>query len=407
MFGLGSEYGKLWTASTVSNLGDGVTLVAAPLLAASLTRDPVLVSGVVFAGRLPWLLFSLPSGALVDRLDRRLVMGLVDVLRAAVVGVLGLAVLLGWASIPLLYAVFFLLGVAETLFDNASTAILPAMVPKGRLEKANGRLIAAQMITNESAGPLLGGALFALAASAPFLLDAGTFAVSAALVLALRGRFRVERTGGASATTLLAEIAEGLRWLSGHRVLLTLAVMLGVSGFALMSTFSILVLYAQDVLGLGEFGYGVLLSASVFGGVAGSLLAGRIGALVGTGRTIFGIFALGIVVHVGLALATSPYLAGAMLALEAFHAMVWNVLTISLRQALIPAGLLGRVGSAFRMIGLGGQALGALAGGLLAQAFGIIAPFWFAAAINAVLAAFALVLLSNRVVSEARAAAEI
>ena len=318
-------------------------------------------------------------------------------------GVLGLAVLLGWASIPLLYAVFFLLGVAETLFDNASTAILPAMVPKGGLEKANGRLIAAQTITNESAGPLLGGALFALAASAPFLLDSGTFAVSAALVLALRGRFRVERTGGAPATTLLAEIAQGLRWLVGHRVLLTLAVMLGVSGFALMATFSILVLYAQDVLGLGEFGYGVLLSASVFGGVAGSLMAERIGVLMGTGRAIFGVFALG-VVHVGLALATSPYLAGAMLALEAFHAMVWNVLTISLRQALIPDGLLGRVGSAFRMIGLGGQALGALAGGLLAQAFGIIAPFWFAAATYAILAAFALVLLSNRVVTEARAA---
>ncbi|QIN79252.1 MFS transporter [Rubrobacter marinus] len=407
MFGLGAEYGKLWTASTVSNLGDGVTLVAAPLLAASLTRDPVLVSGVVFAGRLPWLLFSLPSGALVDRLDRRLVMGLVDGLRAAVVGALGLAVLLGWASIPLLYAVFFLLGVAETLFDNASTAILPAMVPKEGLERANGQLIAAQMVTNEAAGPLLGGALFAFAASAPFLLDAGTFAVSAALVLALRGSFRVEWRGGDSPTTLYDEIGEGLGWLVRHRLLLTLALMLGASGFALVGTFSVLVLYAQDVLGLGEFGYGALLSASVFGGVAGSLLAGKVGRLMGTGRAIFGIFVLGVVVHAGLALATNPYLAGAMLALEAFHAMVWNVLTISLRQALIPNGLLGRVGSAFRMIGLGGQALGALAGGVLARAYGITAPFWLAVMIYAALAALALGLLSNRAVSEARSAAEI
>ncbi len=164
------EYGKLWTASTISNLGDGVTLVAGPLLAASLTRDPALVAGLTFAQQLPWLLFSLVSGALVDRLDRRRVMAMVDFFRAGIIGILGLTVLSGWASIPLMYAVFFLLGTAETLFANASLAILPSVVSKDYLEKANGRLFAAELVANDFAGRSLGGVLFAVAASIPFLL---------------------------------------------------------------------------------------------------------------------------------------------------------------------------------------------------------------------------------------------
>ncbi len=138
---LGPDFAKLWTASTVSNLGDGVTLVAGPLLAASLTRDPLLVAALTFAQRLPWLLFSLLSGALVDRLDRRRVMVSADLFRAVVIGLLGVVVLLDAASIPLLCTTLFLLGTAETLFDTASISILPAMVPKASLTKANGRLL--------------------------------------------------------------------------------------------------------------------------------------------------------------------------------------------------------------------------------------------------------------------------
>jgi MFS family permease len=155
--GLGVEYRKLWTASTISNLGDGVTLVAGPLLAASLTRDPLLVGGLTFAQRVPWLLFPLISGALVDRLDRRRVMGYADAVRTALIGALGVAALLGWASMPLLYVVFFLMGTLETLFDNASQAIIPALVSRERLERANSRLYAAEIVTNELAGSPLGG----------------------------------------------------------------------------------------------------------------------------------------------------------------------------------------------------------------------------------------------------------
>ncbi len=221
------EYGKLWAASTISNLGDGVTLVAGPLLAASLTRDPALVAGLTFVQQLPWLLFSLVSGALVDRLDRRRVMAMVDFFRAGIIGILGLTVLSGWASIPLMYAVFFLLGTAETLFANASLAILPSVVSKDYLGKANGRLFAAELVANDFAGRSLGGVLFAVAASIPFLIDAGTFAASAALIFTLQGRFRVPRPEGIAEKTLVGEINDGLVWLLRHRLLFALAIMLG------------------------------------------------------------------------------------------------------------------------------------------------------------------------------------
>ena len=185
-----------------------------------------------------------------------------------------------------MYVAFFLLGTAETLFANASIAIMPAVVPKERLERANGRLFAAELSANEFAGPPIGGALFAAAAALPFLVDAGTFAASAALLLALRGRFRVAPAEGPAGTTIAAEIAGGLAWLLRHRLLLVLAIMLGAGNLTFSATFSVLVLFAQDVLGLGSVGYGVLLTAGG-GGVLGSLLAERVGARLGTGRALF------------------------------------------------------------------------------------------------------------------------
>jgi len=401
-FGLNREYGKLWTASTVSNLGDGVTLVAGPLLAASLTRDPALVAGLTFTQQLPWLLFSLVCGALVDRLDRRRLMAMVDLFRVGGIGILGLAVLGGWASMPLTYVVFFFLGTAETLFANASLAILPSVVPKDRLERANGRLFAAELVANDFAGRSLGGVLFAIAASIPFLLDAGTFAASAALILALRGRFRVPRPEGTSEKTLIGEIRDGLAWLFGHRLLFALAIMLGAGNLTYSATFSILVLFAGEILDLGSVGYGLLMTAGGVGGVLGSLFAERIGYLLGTGRTLFLATLLQGPVFAVIALSGNQFVVGAMIALSGVVAFVWNVLTFALRQVLVPDELLGRVTSVYRLLGVGSGAFGALIGGLLARELGLGAPFWFAAAVMAVVAVASLPFVNNRTVDEAR-----
>jgi MFS family permease len=400
---LGPEYWKLWAASTISNLGDGVTLVAGPLLAATLTRDPVLVAGVAFAQRVPWLLFPLISGALVDRLDRRRVMGYVNAARTALIGALGVAVLLGWASLPLMYAIFFLMGTLETLFDNASQAIIPAVVPRDRLERANSRLYAAETVSNQLAGPPLGGFLFGVAVALPFLLDAGTFAAAAALILALQGQFRPVRPEGAPPTTLVAEIWEGLRWLWNHRVIRTLAIMLGVFNMTFAATDAIFVLFAQDVLGLGSFGYGVLVTSGAVGGLVGSLMADRIIARLGSGRALQASVLVSTVVLTAVALSESAFVVWAVFLLVGITIVVWNVITVSFRQAVIPQNIFGRVNSVYRLLGWGGISVGALLGGFLARSFGLTAPFWFAASVLAIMFVLTLPLVNNRTVAEARA----
>ncbi len=400
--GLGANYWKLWTASTISNLGDGVTLVAGPLLAASLTRDPVLVAGVAFAQRLPWLLFSLISGALVDRLDRRLLMGMVDIFRAVLVGFLGVAVLLGFASIPLMYVVFFLLGIAETLFDNASQAILPSVVARDSLEKANGRLFGGQVVTNQFAGPPVGGFLFALAASVPFLIDAGTFAAAAALVLVMRGRFRSERTEDDAKKTIMLDIREGLRWLFGHRLLRMVALMLGFANLTFAAFDAIFVLFVQNILGLGSFGFGVLLAAGAIGGVAGSMVADRIVLWLGSGTSLHAVLLTNAAALAVIAVTENPFIVGAMIALVGVGVVVWNVITVSFRQAIVPKRLFGRVNSVYRLLGWGGISLGALIGGLLAGSFGLRAPFVFGVLVLVAMSLLTLRLVNNRTMYAAR-----
>src|ERR671930_283949 len=338
--GLGPSYRKLWTAAAISTVGDGVHLTALALLAASLTRDPLAVSAVVFAGQFPLLLFSLPGGALVDRWDRRTVLWTVDAFRFAVVAALGIAVLAGWASIPLLFAAGLLLGTGRTLFDTASQAIVPAIVSRlpERLERANGRLQGAEIVGEGFVGPPIGSALFAWIPALPFLADAASFLGSAALLLAIRGRFRGGPREGAR-STLRGEVVEGLRWLLGHRLLRALAVMLGVTNLMAGAWLAILVLFAREQLHVPAAGYGLLITS----------------------------FAVGLV--------SNGWLAGGLLALLGFEVIVWNVVSSSLRQALLHDRLIGRVLSAYRLISLGTGPLGAVLGGVLGRTLGLRAPF--------------------------------
>ena len=380
--------------------------MAGPLLAASLTRDPILVAGLSFAQRVPWLIFPLISGALVDRLDRRRVMGYADGIRTALIGTIGVAALLGWASMPLLYVVFFLMGTLETLFDNASQAIIPALVSRERLERANSRLYAAEIVSNQLAGPPLGGFLFGLAVAVPFLLDAGTYAAAAALILALRGEFRPKRPEDAPPTTLVAEIGEGLRWLWNHGLIRTLAIMLGVFNMTFAATDAILVLFAQDVLGLGSFGYGMLLTSMAVGGLIGSLTADKIVAWLGPGRSLQASVLISALVLTVVAISESAVVVWAVFLLVGITVVVWNVITVSFRQAVVPEDIFGRVNSVYRLLGWGGLSIGALLGGFLARGFGLTAPFWFAAVVLAMMFLVTVPFVNNRTVGEARETGE-
>jgi MFS family permease len=400
--GLGPEFRKLWAASALSNLGDGVALVAAPLLAAALTHDPALVAGLTFAQRLPWLLFALLSGALADRLDRRRAMAAVGVMRVALIGLLGIAVLLNVASMPLLYAVFFLLGTGETLFDIAAAAVLPAVVPRDELPRANARLAGTAIVTNQFVGPPLGGLLFATAVALPFLLGAGGLAAAAALIMALRGTFTVARVVDVPPTDLRSQIVEGIRWLWRHRLLRTLALTLGLLDMTLVAQSAIMVLFARERLGLGPEGFGVLSATYGVGGVLGGFIAHRVVGWLGAGRTLRLAVVIEAVVPATLALSTSPLLAGLVLVFFGIHAVVWGALLTSLRQELTPSHLRGRVDSAYRFIQNGVAAPGAVLGGLLAAGFGLTAPFWFGALMGVVLIPLVWATFSEATVAAAR-----
>lgn len=302
-----------------------------------------------------------------------------DALRSVVIGALGIAVLFDLASIPLLWAVFFLLGTAETLFDTASLSVLPSIVPAGSLGRANARIFGVQIIAGQFVAPPLGGLLFATAAALPFLIDAGSFAAGAALILAMRGSFRTERTVGSSPTTLRSEIAEGVLWIFRHRLLRMFALAIGVMNLTLSAGFSLLVLLAQERLGLGPAGYGLLLTSVAVGGIVGSVVAERVSTWLGPGTTLRVGLLIEITTHIVLALAVDVYVIGAMLAVFGFHGIIWGVVSTSLRQELVPAPLTGRVNSVYLLFSSGSIALGAPIGGLLARGFGLSAPFWFAA----------------------------
>jgi MFS family permease len=342
-------------------------------------------------------------------------MSTVDAARLVVVGGFAVAVLLGWASIPLLMATGFLLGTGQTLVDTAAQALIPALVSRdpGRLERANGRLQGTQMIAGQLAGPPAGGALFAVAAWIPFLADAVSFGASSALVAAIGGRRRpAGGPGGGEATaeagrrtSLLAEITEGLGWLFRHRVLRAMAVLVAGVNILWTAHDAILVLFAQERLGLGSVGFGLLLTGSAVGGALGGVLAPRLSRGLGPIPVMIGGFILEGFVAFGIGLTRSPWAAGGLFTLSGFFVITFNVIFGSLRQQLIPDRLLGRVISAFRMFSYGSVPLGALVGGVVARRFGLPAPFFVAGVLIPVMAVATLKFVNRRTVEEARSAA--
>lgn len=400
---MGPNFRKLWTASAISNLGDGVRWTALPLLAASITRDPAEVAGIEFAASLPWLFFALVSGAVVDRVDKRRAMVAANIIRALLMLSLAAAVAFGVAQLWVLYFLAFLLGSAETIFDNAAQAILPAVVNRDLLERANSRLFAAEMINNQFLGGPLGGFLFAIAAAVPFVVDGASFAIGALLVAFMAGSFRVERAEGPP-TTIRADIVEGLRWLRGHRLIRTLAVMLGFWNAISTAGFSIFVLYALQILDLDEVGFGLLLTAMAVGSLIGTAAVSRFKA-VGTGTTLIAMVMLGAGSFLVISVTSTVWVVGAMLAIEGFVIIVWNVITVSLRQAIIPERLLGRVNSVYRLLGWGSMPVGAAFGGFVARYFGLRAPFLLGGVILAAMGLVGARVVNDRTIAAARDAA--
>ena len=396
---LGRRFALLWMASTTSALGSGLTTIAAPLFVASRTTDPLVVSATMGVSWLPWLLFALPGGVLVDRVDRRRLMIGIDWLRVAAVGVLATAIQLGYAGVWLLFAVLFVVNTGEVVFRSASQAMVVAVVPRSRLERANGWIGGgATLMQDMIAGPL-GGFLFVVAASIPFFLNAGTYAASAVLVGLVAGAYRVSRrfepddrrpgspgspAGAAGAVgagpmrprSVRSDLVEGIRWLAGQRVLRTMAVLIGLLNVTLTAATAVLVLLAKQRLGLGSVGYGMLFTCMAIGGILGAGVGDRIIRRVSATWTIRVGLLIEAGMHLSLATLRNPVLIGLALFAFGVHASLWNIVGSSLRQRLTPPEMLGRASSTTLFVAAGGNCVGAVLGGAIASAYGLTAPYW-------------------------------
>ncbi|MFF0338938.1 MFS transporter [Kribbella sp. NPDC004875] len=370
---LGSDFRKIWPASIISNLGDGALLAAGPLLVASITTEPAAVGAAAFVQQLPWLLFALFNGVLVDRFDRRLMIVAADTFRAIVLAGLGIAVLLGAAPLWAVYVTLFLLGTAETLADNASGALLVSAVPKEHLGKANARLFASGTVLQQLGGPPLGALLFAAGAGIPLVFDAVTFAAAAALIA--RVAVRPPQPDHAARAALLHEVRDGVRWLWKHAGVRTLALSILVMNITFCAAFATWVLFARERLGLTETQFGLLVSVGAVGGVLGMptyhFLEPRVGSVT--------LLRVGLVVettvHLILALTRSPWVVAVTMAVFGVHAVMWGIVSTTTRQLVTPDNLMGRVNSVYLLASVGGAAVGSALGGVLAQRFGLAAPF--------------------------------
>jgi predicted MFS family arabinose efflux permease len=381
---LGTPFRWLLGSSWVSNIGDGVIIAAGPLLVASETRDPFLVALAWMLQYLPWLIFGLFAGVVADRVNRKTLITIANGCRVVVLVVLVSTIVTGQVDIAVVLAAMFLLGVGETFADTTTATLLPMVVAKRDLGIGNARMLAGTVTLNQLAGPPIGALLFGLGRSWPFLAQAVCIAVSILLVLRVQlpahGRSREQEP-----TSIRTDIVEGLRWLWNHAAVRTLTITIVTFNVTFGAAWSVLVLYSIERLGMGHLGFGLLTSALACGGILGTVSYGWLERHVSLGNIMRGGLVLETLTHLALALTTVPAVALAIFFLFGAHAFIWGTTSTSVRQRAVPTHVQGRVQSVY-MIGVtGGIVVGSLVGGVIANQWGVTAPFWFAFAGSAVI----------------------
>lgn len=381
---LGRSFRWLLASSLVNNAGDGVALAAGPLLVASLTRDPFLVSLATFMEYLPVLLFALIGGVAADRFDRLRMVIVADLGRVVVLAVLVAAIVTGAVHIWIVLGALFVMGAAETFADSASSTLLPSLVAKDDLGIANARMQGAFILTNQLLLPPVGAFLFAVSPAVPFATNAIAFVLGAALVSRVVVSVREER---APRTSVRHEMAEGIRWLLHHPPMRTLALTIFMFNITFGTTWGVMVLYAQERLGVGPVGFGLLTTAAAIGGAIGIVLYGPLERRFSLASIMRGGLLIETLTHLSFALTTAAGVALAIMVVFGAHEFIWGTTSTTVRQRAVPDEVLGRVGGVYRIAMVGGLLIGLPIGGLMASAFGITAPFWFAAGGSALLLA--------------------
>ena len=434
---LGGNYFKLLSASTISNLGDGIGIIAYPWLASAITRNPLLISLVIVVQRLPWLVFSLPAGVITDRYDRRTLMVISNTARAALTLLVAFVVLGKQGGLPgpdtisdastvittdtflyvLVLVATLLLGVAEVLYDNSAQTFMPTIVHPDNLEKANGRLWSTEMVANTLIGPPLGALLIAAAFALPFFVDAATFGVSAVLILLIPRRRRTIQPPGTEGAVdrkpWRTELADGFRWLWGHDVLRPMAIILGLLNLLGMMSASTIVLFSQEVLNTTPTEFAIMGTGGAIGGIVGGWTASGISKRIGAGPSLWLTLIVGGATTFAIGLMNWWPAVWLMFGIFMLVAVLWNVITVSLRQTIIPDNLLGRVNSVYRFFAWGMMPVGAALGGLIVVATESFAsremalrmPWFVAGLLHIALFAFAAPKLTSKKIEAARAEA--
>ena len=379
---LGAAFANIFTANLVSSLGDGIVRTAVPLLAVTLTRDAFLISGIAALAMLPWLLFAIPSGILIDKIDRRLAMALANTVR----GLLGATLLVLIATHTLtiwsLYGVTFVAGVAETIYDGAIRAVIPGIVDKANLPKANGRIEAGETVVLNFLSAPFTSVLFGVSVLIPLGINVAAYVVAVVLAVLLpvaaSGRqLKAPHPAAAKAVDATADappkepwwkqFVEGFRFITANRMLVTLWLLSTFTGLAISAATATLVLYLVQRVGLPPSLFGVFLLSGAAGAILGSLVVDRVKGLLGAGLTMaIGNVTFSAAIFV-IGLAPQLWLAAAGFFLSSVGVILWNVLVMSLRQSIIPGRLLGRVHGTWRTLLWGAMPIGSLLGGLLGR----------------------------------------
>ena len=364
------RFWAVWTGSAVSYLGEGLLFGAVPVLAASLTRDARLISVTDALQQAGWLLLGLVSGVVADRLPRLSIMWVANAARALFAGVFAALVAAGDASMPLIYGLGFLLGLAAPFFDNASSAVLPELVPPAEFQRANSLTQMALALAANLLGPVVGTATYVIWPAAPFGFAALAYAAGALVtaVVSRRAPGRAAHTGDVGPLQL---VRDGLSYLLRHRVLRTLATAVGVVNFVTSAAIAVLVLYVLQLLHLPESAYGLVMASFAVGALLGAVLTTRFTERVGERSSVLAALAMFGLSTVVLGVWPQVVVSFAAFALVGFFSMVWNITVNSYRQRIVPLDLLGRVTSVFRMLAFLAMPLGALGGGLVAHAVGL------------------------------------
>ena len=427
---LGKNYWRLWTAHATSNLGDGIASIAYPWLASAVTRSPLLIALVMVASRLPWLVFTLPAGVITDRFDRRKIIVAMDIARGFLALAVAISVTTQASSLPdlnevgkvaaletnwFLYLVLIitalLFGCAEVLRDNSAQTLLPSVVEEKQLESANGKLWSVEFVMNSFVGPPLGSFILGISIFLPFYFDSTTFFVSAALIATLIPSMKpIELPRKSEKMNFRAEIKEGFGWLWRHELLRPMAIILGALNAIGALTTAVFILFAQEVLQTSVLIFAILGTAGAVGGTLGGILGPKISKRLGSGPSLYLTLLSGPLVSLIIGLSSSWQLFWLLTAISTVFAVLWNVITVSLRQSIIPTELLGRVNSVYRFFAWGSIPIGTLIGGALVDLMDALGdrelalrtPYFVSALLGLMLFFFAAPRLTTEKIEKAR-----